>query len=77
LWKSFADPSQSRGVLNLAINARDAMPKGGSLIIETANAKLDEDYAARNVEVTPGDYVLLAMSDNGNGMCPEILERVL
>ncbi len=76
LWKSIADPSQvEEAILNLAINARDAMPRGGLLIIETANAKLDQDYAARNVDVTPGDYVLLAVSDNGHGMSPEVLEH--
>ena len=77
LWKSYTDPSQiEEAILNLAINARDAMPRGGSLIVETTNARLDEDYAGRNVDVAPGDYVLLAVSDNGCGMSPAVIERV-
>ena len=52
------------------------MPDGGSLVIETANAHLDADYAAQNVEVTPGDYVAVSITDTGTGMPPEVLERV-
>src|SRR3546814_7934822 len=62
---------------NLAINARDAMPKGGCLTIEAANQHLDEIYAAQNSEVAPGDYVMLAVSDTGGGIASEILERVV
>ena len=76
LWPAFADKSQvENALLNLAINARDAMPAGGKLTIETANVHLDEDYAARNLEVVSGDYVLMAVSDTGVGMSQETLER--
>ena len=63
-------------ILNLAVNARDAMPNGGQLMIETANAHLDEQYAAQNLEVSPGDYVLVDVTDSGIGMPPEVVERV-
>ena len=62
--------------MNLAVNARDAMPKGGRLVIETANAHLDEDYAAQHAEVSAGDYVAITVTDSGSGIPPEILERV-
>ncbi len=76
LWPAFADKSQvESALLNLAINARDAMPEGGKLTIETDNAHLDGDYAARNAEVTAGDYVTLAVTDTGTGMTAEVLER--
>src|SRR5205814_10605361 len=77
LWPALADPSQIEDViLNLAVNARDAMPNGGQLLIETANAHLDKQYAAQNVEVTAGDYVSVVVSDSGSGMPPEVVERV-
>jgi PAS domain S-box-containing protein len=77
LWPALVDPSLVEdAILNLAVNARDAMPKGGQLVIETANAHLDEYYAAHNVEVTPGDYIAVTVTDSGTGMSPEILERV-
>ncbi len=76
LWRAEADPGQvENALLNLALNARDAMPEGGTLSIETANAVLDRRYAARHMDVTPGDYVLLTIKDTGAGMTPEVLER--
>ena len=76
LWPTLVDPAQlDEAILNLAINARDAMPKGGRLAIETMNVTLDGDYAARHSEVTAGDYVLVAVSDSGCGMTAETLER--
>ncbi len=78
LWLGLADPSQVESALtNLAINARDAMPDGGRLTIETANKHLDESYAAESIDVTPGDYVMLAVSDSGAGIPPDILDRVV
>ena len=76
-WIALADPSQlTTALLNLAINARDAMPNGGKLAIETANVFLDENYASMNSEVTPGHYVMIAVSDTGTGIPPALLERV-
>jgi signal transduction histidine kinase/CheY-like chemotaxis protein len=77
LWPAMADPSQlESAVLNLALNARDAMPGGGRLTIELANKVLDEEYARGHAEVLPGDYTMLAVSDTGHGMTPDVLARV-
>jgi signal transduction histidine kinase len=77
LWPALVDPGQlENALLNLCLNARDAMPGGGRLTLETANARLDADYAAQQAEVTPGQYVMLAVSDTGEGIAPEHLQRV-
>ena len=78
LWPAFADPSQVQdAIVNLAINARDAMLDGGTLTIETANIRLDEDYAGANPGATPGDYAMLAVTDTGTGMSAEVAERAV
>jgi PAS domain S-box-containing protein len=76
LWNTLVDPNQLESVvLNLAINARDAMPDGGKLTLELSNAMLDEHYSATAVDVVEGQYVLLAITDTGSGMTREVLER--
>ncbi|SAK44040.1 sensor kinase/response regulator fusion protein [Caballeronia hypogeia] len=76
LWNTLIDPFQvENALLNLAINARDAMSGHGKLTIEAGNASLDETYALRNADVTPGQYVMVAVTDTGSGMSPEVRER--
>ena len=77
LWNTLADPAQvESAILNLAINARDAMPAGGRLTIEITNGVLDEDLARNDPEVEPGQYVLLSVADTGHGMSGETVARV-
>ncbi|WP_454887780.1 CHASE3 domain-containing protein [Sphingomonas oryzagri] len=76
LWPVFADPAQvESAIVNLAVNARDAMPDGGKLTIETGNADLDERYAASHEEVTAGQYVMLSLTDTGSGMPQDVIDR--
>ena len=77
LWPTFVDPHQVENVLlNLALNAKSAMPKGGHMTIETANCYLDDAYVARFGDVEAGQYVLLCVSDTGSGIKPQVLDRV-
>jgi PAS domain S-box-containing protein len=76
-WTASVDPSQlSTAILNLALNARDAMPAGGKLALETGNIYLDEGYASMHNEVTAGNYVMIAVSDTGAGIPAANLEKV-
>jgi nitrogen-specific signal transduction histidine kinase/CheY-like chemotaxis protein len=76
-WPAMVDPSQlTTAVLNLALNARDAMPRGGKLTLESGNVRLDEDYTRINTDVAPGDYVMVAVSDTGTGIPADLLEKV-
>ena len=76
LWLTLCDPNQlENAILNLAINARDAMPEGGRLTIETANSHLDDAYASREIGVRAGQYVCVSVTDTGAGMPPDVIAR--
>jgi PAS domain S-box-containing protein len=78
LWQIRADPMQLQtAILNLALNAQDAMPRGGRISIEARNAVVDDKYVAQDIDVALGDYVRLSVSDTGQGMTPEARERAL
>ena len=77
IWCVEIDPSQlEASILNLAVNARDAMPEGGRLTIEMDNIHLDKDYAAQHPDVPPGQYAMVRVRDSGQGMPPEVMARV-
>jgi signal transduction histidine kinase len=78
LWPALTDVNQlENAILNLAINARDAMPDGGRLTIETRNTQLDADYARRHIDAEAGEYVVISVSDTGVGMAPDVVERAV
>ncbi len=76
LWQIEVDPNHlETALLNLAINARDAMPEGGKLTLESSNVYVDEDYSRLNQEISPGQFVMIAVSDTGTGMAREVVDR--
>jgi signal transduction histidine kinase/CheY-like chemotaxis protein len=76
-WSVEVDPTElEAAILNLAVNARDAMPAGGQLVIETANVELDAAYAAANLDVKAGSHVLISVADTGSGMMADVLKKV-
>ena len=77
LWEIKADPGQiEHAIVNLAVNANDAMPRGGTLTLRAANEKLDKDFVKDHPMVVPGEYVLLEVRDTGIGMKPDVLAKV-
>ena len=77
VWQVEADPAQlEAAILNLAVNARDAMPNGGQVTVEASNVLLDERYCSENAEVRPGQYVQISVTDNGTGMTKEVVSHV-
>ena len=77
LWTTYIDQAQlESALLNLCVNARDAMPDGGRLLIETGNVVLDEEYASQNADVTPGPCAMVAVTDTGKGIPRDILDKV-
>src|SRR3546814_10456153 len=77
IWPVVVDGSQlENALLNLAINARDAMPNGGKLIIETGNVTLDREYCERNPDAVPGQHVMISVSDTEAGIDPAVIDRV-
>ena len=76
-WPALVDPSQlTNAILNLSLNARDAMPEGGALVIETSNVVLDDAYVSMNSDIIAGDYVMVAVTDTGHGIPANILNKV-
>ncbi len=77
IWTVSADPIElERVLMNLVLNSRDAMPDGGKLIVETANVVIDEEYASSHADTTPGEYVMIAVTDSGAGMTREVREKL-
>ena len=77
IWHALVDPAQlENALLNLCLNARDAMPGGGCITIETANMTLDQEYADSHADVSPGEYAVITVTDTGTGIAPENLRRV-
>lgn len=77
LWTISADPTQIHQILmNVCINARDAMPSGGTLSIKAANVEIDENYARMNIDAEPGNYIMVTVSDTGTGMPTEVVKRI-